>query len=816
MTIAPPAPPAGPEAGPARPRSAQPRPPDQGARPPLPSGHPAANADLSATIALTALTLASTYGLHRLFGGSAWMGPVAITAVSVHTVLWACRRLELRIGGAVCLSALSMALVISWLVLPQTTSYGLPLGRTLHAAGQDLHQAWRDFKVVVAPAPVSHGFLLATLLAVAVIAVLADWAAFRIRATIEAIVPAFTLFVFICALGTHADRAGTVAVELAAVLGFIVVHQVSIDRRSTAWFAGRTDGALASAARVGSVIGLAAVAAALVLGPKLPGYGSSAALPLARHSDLPGARSTISPLVDIRTRLVDNSNQEVFTVKASRPEYWRLTSLDTFDATEWSSNESYVPVRDGRALANDPIDPQVPTGTTVVQQVTVGSLGSLWLPAAFKPVQVANVSGVSFSPRSSSLIPEAQAADGLSYQVTSIVLIPQLDQARLEGAAPVPGSGSVERYLRLPTLPGNVVQLARTITAGKRTEYDKAQALEAFFRSTPFVYSTNPSGGDGADALEVFLFHSHEGYCQQFAGAYAVLARLAGLPTRVAVGFTPGDLEPDHLYHVRDLHAHAWPEVLFPGIGWVPFEPTPGRGIPDAQQYTGVAPAQATGALPDTSTTTAPGGTVPAPAPNSARPQPRDTSTTGARHRHSSTLGPLSGVVLWLGVLLLTGGLLLAANRAAWSWWRRRRLARAPGPSGRVLVAWADAADALSWWGVDRFPSETFFEFVRRVPMVLTLPHGPELEVNSALRVLAVEATAAQYGPLGAGPGSADRSRAASQRLRRALTDSASTGQRVRALLDTRLLMASLRRGVLAPAGVATEEEQELNPVVMT
>jgi transglutaminase-like putative cysteine protease len=809
MTMAPPAPTV--EVRPGRPQGG---PPASVAKPRLPSGHPAGSADFSATVALTALTLASTYGLHRLFAGSTWIAPVAITALTVHAVLWACRRLELRVAGAACLTAVSVALVISWLVVPQTTAYGLPVGHTLHAAGQDLGQAWRDFKVVVAPTPVSHGFLLATLLAVAVIAVLADWAAFRIRATVEAVVPAFTLFVFICALGTHADRAGTVAVELAAILGFIIVHQVSIDRRSTAWFAGRTDGALASAARVGSMIGVAAVAAALVLGPDLPGYGSGAALPLARHSDQPGARSTISPLVDIRTRLIDESNQEVFTVKASRPEYWRLTSLDTFDGTEWSSNESYAPVRDGRPLANDPVDPQVPVGTTVDQQVMVGGLGSLWLPAAFKPIQVTNISGVSFSPRSSSLIPASQTADGLSYQVKSVVLIAQLDAGRLGSAAPVPSAGSVARYLRLPALRSDVIDLARRITGTARTEYDKARALEAFFRSPPFVYSTSPApGGDGTDALEVFLFRTHSGYCQQYAGAYAVLARLAGLPTRVAVGFTPGDLEADQLYHVRDLHAHAWPEVLFPGIGWVPFEPTPGRGIPDAQQYTGVAPAQATGGLPDSSTTTTPGATVPAPAPNSARPQPRETSTSAAGRHHSSIPGLLSGTARWLGWLLLAGGALLLVNRAGWSFWRRHRRAKAPGPSGRVLVAWADAADALSWWGVERLPSETLFEFVRRVPLVLTLPHGPELEVNSALRDLAVEATAAEFGPPGAAAGGVERSQEAAHRIRRALTDSASIALRVRALLDSRLLMASLRRGVPAPAGSETEERHDLSPV---
>ncbi len=103
--------------------------------------------------------------------------------------------------------------------------------------------------------------------------------------------------------------------------------------------------------------------------------------------------------------------------------------------------------------------------------------------------------------------------------------------------------------------------------------------------------------------------NARRGYCEQFAGTYAAFARSIGLPARVAVGFTPGELT-DGVYVVRGQHAHAWPEVWFEGIGWVPFEPTPGRGAPGAQSYTFVEPQQSTeGDSPSSSATTAvPGG----------------------------------------------------------------------------------------------------------------------------------------------------------------------------------------------------------------
>ena len=103
-------------------------------------------------------------------------------------------------------------------------------------------------------------------------------------------------------------------------------------------------------------------------------------------------------------------------------------------------------------------------------------------------------------------------------------------------------------------------------------------ALQDWFR-TNFDYSLDSPAGHGDDALVDFL-ESGVGYCEQFAGAYAAMARSLGIPARVAVGFTPGNEDPDDpgLYRVLGRHAHAWPEVYFPGTGWVAFEPTPGRG----------------------------------------------------------------------------------------------------------------------------------------------------------------------------------------------------------------------------------------------
>ena len=119
-------------------------------------------------------------------------------------------------------------------------------------------------------------------------------------------------------------------------------------------------------------------------------------------------------------------------------------------------------------------------------------------------------------------------------------------------------------------------------------------AIQQYLRSSPFRYDLSVPAGHSGDSVARFLFVTKRGYCEQFAGTFAVLARLAGLPTRVAVGFTQGERDDaTGVSTVRELNAHAWPEVFLGSAGWVAFEPTPGRGIPGAESYTGAVESQA-------------------------------------------------------------------------------------------------------------------------------------------------------------------------------------------------------------------------------
>jgi len=232
------------------------------------------------------------------------------------------------------------------------------------------------------------------------------------------------------------------------------------------------------------------------------------------------------------------------------------------------------------------------------------------------------------------------------------------------------------------------------------------------------------------------------GYCEQFAGTFAALARAVGLPSRVAVGFTPGVAE-NGTYVVRGRNAHAWPEVWFDRLGWVSFEPTPGRGEPGAQNYTGVAPAQDQTVNPDPSVTTpASSGPLGASAAGEV-PGVTDSVPTAAAPAPGRAI---AASVAWstVGVLMLAvamAGLALTALRRR----TRQRRGRQAEPGLAVLEAWAAVRTALSYLGMTTSAAETVQEFAARTSTIEGVDSAAALE-------LAVLVTATTFGPSGANP----------------------------------------------------------------
>jgi transglutaminase-like putative cysteine protease len=741
----------------------------------------------AAELAVVGLTVAAVLGLGRLFVDASFLPEVLAVVLAAHAVAWGSRRLGLGPVAAVAVSALGLLLAIGWVIEPATTTFGLPLERTWAAIGADLRAAWEAFGEVRAPTPVTRGFLLAAAIGGWVAAFAADTFAFRARARIEAVVPSFVLFLFGALIGADRHRLATTALYLVAVLLFVVLTDAS-RRTGWSWFAGRSADGERALARGGLAMALVAACAAVVVGPRLPGARSDG---LVNWLDGPNRRSsspriTVSPLVDIKSRLVDRSNTEVFTVRASDPTYWRLTSLERFDGSIWSSSGSFQPAR--RRLPAG-VRTRAPA-RSVVQHFEIKALAAIWLPAAYRPQAFDGPRGVRFDPDSSSLLTDAESSDGLRYSVESA--IPDLAAAELTATPPGAPESLKLRYLDLPAdFPESVTRQARQVTAGL-SPFHAARALQDWFR-TNFTYSLNVRPGHGEEAILRFL-RERRGYCEQFAGTYAAMARAIGLPSRVAVGFTPGTPNGDAL-RVTAREAHAWPEVYLAGFGWVAFEPTPGRAIPGGEDYTGVegptAAAEAAAADESPGPTAAPPTTVsPAPAPSTPEEQEDPTQARqGADEGSGSSLPDPWVTASVLAALAYLGGVPLARLVV-----RRRRRAAAATPTDRVLAAWQDAEEDLSVAGLGRHPAETGSEYARRLANV----GGPASSgrVAAGMAELAGHRSAAAFSPTGVDEGTAAQAERAAAAVTTALRSEAGPARRTLWALNPRPLMDAAKESV--------------------
>ncbi len=786
-TVAPPGPPTGPPAS---------------GRPPA-SGGPGSTGDRTSSrspvrrrasalvpteIALAALTLVTAASYARVFEGWAWLRPLAALALTSHLLALACRRAGWGLVSSTVGGLVGLAVAISLVFYRGASAWaGLPTRATWRLVGDDLSVAWDSFATAVPPIDPSRGYLVAAGAALWLAAWFADGFAFRARTGLEAIVPTAVLFVFASALARDRLRVVSAVVWIATALVFLALHRVLRQETSAGWLAARRDPSpTPTALRVAGGLVVAAMVAGAVLGPRLPGARQDALIDSHSEDD---SRVTLSPLVDIRGRLATRSDVEAFTVQSAVGTYWRLTALTDFDGSTWTSRSQ---VDDARGRLRRGFDDTV-TAQQVNQSFAITGLGGIWLPAAFSPLALEDSDGITFDPSTSSLVSEADDSAGLAYRVQSV--LPLFDPQRLEAADAIPTGRDVERNLVLPAdFPEILRADAERITSGADTRYGKALALQNYFRDN-FTYDLGFRAGHSDDVIADFL-RAKRGYCEQFAGTYAAFARAVGLPARVAVGFTQGTLEADGLYHVLGRHAHAWPEVYFEGVGWVPFEPTPGRGNPLATGYTGVGPAQADdqGGTETVGTTAA---STPSPvngadvpdiggvAPELGTPTLPPTTIEGRRGagRWGWVLAALAVVV---GAAVVAAGW-LAALAVVRRRRRERRRRQAKSAADRVLVAWTEANEALQRSGTGPRPSETPLEFAQRSRRRLGAP--PEMDDQ-----LAADTTCAAYAADGVPPDAVDRSVRTVATLERHVHETSTWRQRLRWAADPRGLFTVRRR----------------------
>ena len=287
---------------------------------------------------------------------------------------------------------------------------------------------------------------------------------------------------------------------------------------------------------------------------------------------------------------------------------------------------------------------------------------------------------------------------GDSYAAISAVS--EADKPSLRAAARFYPRWLPQAYLELPrTLPSRVTELAARITEAKGNAYDKAEALEAYLRTLRYNESVAAPPA-GWDAVDYFLFESRQGYCNYFASAMAVMARSLGIPARVVAGYVLGPYdEQTGRYIVLGSGAHAWPQLFFPGYGWVDFEPTPSQPL---LQRADAEPAQSEPAQLAT------------PAGSDERPWQEPLPEEMELYQASTAPARPAAWSLWLRPVLgsLACALALAGSLAIGYYGPRRRLSLPE----RLF---ADLVLAVRLVGLRPLPQETALEFGARVERLI-------------------------------------------------------------------------------------------------
>ena len=305
-----------------------------------------------------------------------------------------------------------------------------------------------------------------------------------------------------------------------------------------------------------------------------------------------GVATGINPIITLGADLRRGSERLALVYTSSAgAEYLRLAALDDFTGQSWKpSSPDPVPGNLLSAIGPAPGLGDAVPAEDVLTRVSIANIASRWLPAPYAPTSVDGVTGDwSWDADTLAIRSASSNARNQSYTVTSRQADPTIEQLMAAGTALGPGLG---RYLALPSdLPPVVASTAREVVGAAATNYEKAIALQSYFTDGQFRYSEDAPvqqgyDGSGAGVLAAFLA-AKSGYCVHFSSAMAAMARTLGIPARVAVGFTPGTATSSsgsnqNEFRVSTHDLHAWPELYFAGIGWVRFEPTPGRGTAPA------------------------------------------------------------------------------------------------------------------------------------------------------------------------------------------------------------------------------------------
>jgi hypothetical protein len=561
------------------------------------------------------------------------------------------------------------------------------------------------------------------------------------------------------------------------------------DQRRRVGAAGRPPGpGLAARLGTGTIaalrIGGAALLAGLVVGAVVPTF-SEGSLATGLGGGSGGATGTsLDPTARLAGELTLPEPIDLLRMDTSveDPGYLRAVTLDEYDNTNgWTMSNlaGEESITESDRLA--PLPPRQ-QGRPVTARIRTIQHDDRFLPVPISPLSVAMLGDRSddwrYDPATGTVYGRNVSTGGRSYTVTASE--PRPAAALLAASAQLPADNRVQQfYTALPELDPRISSTVAEVTAGAVTPYERVRSIHAFLtdRAKGFRYSLATEPGTSGDDLVDFLT-LRRGYCEQYAGAMTVMVRAAGVPARMALGYTPGQEQDDGTRIITSDDAHAWVEVYFQSLGWVPFDPTP-ISVDRAVDLPWAPRADA-----DTGADS--GAVLPVPsAPTPTAPTPRqDRAADGAA---TAQQGQGTGGLPW-PVLAGAGAVLVlvvvaGAPAAVRALQRRRRIA-----AGSAGALWDELAATALDVGIGLRPSWTPRRAAHELAQILARGGEPGRTADAVTRLARAE-EAACYGP--AGDASTDPELDAALRTaRQGLLRAAPRDVRMRALLWPPSLMA--------------------------
>ncbi|MDQ0092627.1 transglutaminase TgpA family protein [Paeniglutamicibacter psychrophenolicus] len=647
--------------------------------------------------AVLVAVLGAAASLHGVVSDWGWMLQVTavvgaiVLATNLVRALGARRYLGTAAGAVVAVAVLTFLFFANtaWLGVVPTASTYRALLRVWALANDQMGSQ-------VPPVQSTGVIVFSVCVWVAAVALAVDALAFEIRAAALAGLPLAMLLSISSLFEANGAGIGTVSVT---AVGYLLVLAAS------RWQDGSGSGRRAmelpdpgsggrgtpgpgtrSALLQGTAIIAGALAALLVLPSAIPGF-SKGMLTEGTRPSWGQLATNIDPMIALGNDLRNRTSGTVlhYFTDSHTPVYLRTSVTGDLTTDRWEPDPDIYRVPATENLVTRAFPTVFEAAQPAFTRVVTDKYRGAWMPLPANAITLSGLGGSwGWSPDTGTLR-AAKGATPEAEDYTVMSVNPEITAKSLrELSASMPGGFFAEvdqEYLALPQdTPDSLAEATNTAVAkAGGVAYGQAVAIQDYLRSTVFTYSEKTPVEDGYDGsgmkvIDAFL-REKAGYCIHFASTMALMARELGIPSRLVTGYSPGTPTGVKItgqngaelneYIVNSRNAHLWPELYFPGAGWVAFEPTPGRGVPPA--YAPALPASTASSAEDPRLTNPSNS---ASGPSSAESSASTPAAAPGSGPDSGT--PFSGLLPLVLIVLLAGAGPWAARRIQ----RTGRLAR--------------------------------------------------------------------------------------------------------------------------------------------